>query len=662
MKWIILCLAACTSSTHPPGRRDVTAAVPAHPILPTVGPIPSPHGGKITELAMTADGEAALSADVLGSVRLWPALDGSVEPHVVDLPAPKALAITRAPRGFLIAAIDGAGNLTVQVVDPRGSRVQRSSHAGDPAFEGMVAGAAGMFAWRADHTVVRFSDDGAISAQLAASPGERVRAVVCGGAHVVAVVEDPLGVLRVRRLQLGTGLAWGALVPLAEPLFGRNGVLSPDGKLFASTRPLAQGGMSSIDVFDLTTGARLLAHPVRGELAIGFATTTRLAAAIGRRTMWVDLEHPEHGSSAHGDELKNPFMQNAPLVAASGVAIAAAYNELRISRPTEDRYLGYRFTDAFRAAAGPRGEIVIPANERAIVLGRDLRELRDLDRTTLGTNPGDVLAPLVWLADDTWFVQDFDVEVKKTRGRLVDVRKGTSTVLYESSSPSVVRFEPSTGLLTRVAGTAYEIHKLERTAGRLVPVHEGEFPRQGLVEVIPVAPELAMGAQLAIVTNEGRNTEMLWCRQPDDLTHCTKAVTEGYPVAYARDGLVLVYDAYATRGTKAFRQGRQTSSMAADLIGSRWPSPDGTIYVLLTTHEVMLLELDGRARWRRALGGIHSALWASDGAIVLLSRHGLVRVDPRTGEPLAARCGWKFELSPTPHEPTANREPPCTQL
>src|SRR5262245_10461262 len=69
------------------------AAVGPHVQLPTTKHklIETPHGGTITQLAVTPDGKAAITLDDLGGFRLWPALDGSVEPRVTELPRPAQL-------------------------------------------------------------------------------------------------------------------------------------------------------------------------------------------------------------------------------------------------------------------------------------------------------------------------------------------------------------------------------------------------------------------------------------------------------------------------------------------------------------------------------------------------------------------------------------------
>jgi len=59
------------------------------PHVPTRGA----HGRAIDELAVTADGAIAVSVDVVGSVRLWPSLDGAREPIALAGAPARSLAI-----------------------------------------------------------------------------------------------------------------------------------------------------------------------------------------------------------------------------------------------------------------------------------------------------------------------------------------------------------------------------------------------------------------------------------------------------------------------------------------------------------------------------------------------------------------------------------------
>jgi hypothetical protein len=92
----VLALAVACGTPPSPVAPLVTPIAPPAPPLPAApivrsdaaaGGIEAPHAGPIVLVAATPDGTAALSSDVSGGVRLWPAVDGSQEPRVVALPS-----------------------------------------------------------------------------------------------------------------------------------------------------------------------------------------------------------------------------------------------------------------------------------------------------------------------------------------------------------------------------------------------------------------------------------------------------------------------------------------------------------------------------------------------------------------------------------------------
>src|SRR5262245_31966380 len=138
-RWLPVVLAAALAACTPGSARRNSSPPPAAGTAPVAGnappgsgahsaraPIESPHGTPIKMIALTAEGTAAITCDTLDSLRLWPTLDGTVEPRVVDLPKPVAFALASDPRGFLIALIDPVGGLLLEVVDRRGVPVHRA--------------------------------------------------------------------------------------------------------------------------------------------------------------------------------------------------------------------------------------------------------------------------------------------------------------------------------------------------------------------------------------------------------------------------------------------------------------------------------------------------------------------------------------------------------
>jgi len=88
---------ACSSCGHD---EPVAAGAPASTPQRQTG---SPHGGAITAVAATDSGDAALSLDNLGALRLWPTLDGSREAIPVAAgAAPREIALARAGGDLLV--------------------------------------------------------------------------------------------------------------------------------------------------------------------------------------------------------------------------------------------------------------------------------------------------------------------------------------------------------------------------------------------------------------------------------------------------------------------------------------------------------------------------------------------------------------------------------
>ena len=189
--WCALAIAAvgCGTPSRPAARTEKTVVAP-EPTVPADAPasalvgvdgdrrtIEAPHGGLIKRLAVTPDGTAAITQDELGGLRLWPMLDGSSEPRLVDLPAARGLAIGPDPRGFVVAALDQVGGLVIQVIDRDGIALQRASLRADPGHLGIEMTAKGLLAWRADQVIVRLSSEGAITstASRRGRPADRRR-------------------------------------------------------------------------------------------------------------------------------------------------------------------------------------------------------------------------------------------------------------------------------------------------------------------------------------------------------------------------------------------------------------------------------------------------------------------------------------------------------
>ena len=281
LAWTALVAFAC--GTHggpaaPAGDKPVKGTEPAAVETPPGGPVPTsttptnqtptmstaagrtakieaPHGGSITTLSITPDGASVLSVDELGGVRLWPTLDGTTEPRIVDLPAPRQVAITADPKGFLIAMLDEVGYLVLTVVDKDGVRIARATPPSEPAFKGLAMSPTGPIAWRADQIVMRFKADGTVAEQLGTEAGQRIITIAITGDKAVAVIESGTDKLtrRARWLTLEPKLAWGGWINAGDEV-GRLLAVSPSGKRLAMLTGAANGTPALLTVIDTAAG------------------------------------------------------------------------------------------------------------------------------------------------------------------------------------------------------------------------------------------------------------------------------------------------------------------------------------------------------------------------------------------------------------------------
>src|SRR4051812_25908816 len=141
MRWLVLTLVACraaephvaTGDAAAGGGLDASidasATLDASAVGPSVKTTPpvihSQHGVAIRALAVTDDGQVAVTADVSGSVRLWPSLDGKRQPVIVTAGAPVALAIEHDGDDLAIAGVDAAGTLELIRLTVGGEAISR---------------------------------------------------------------------------------------------------------------------------------------------------------------------------------------------------------------------------------------------------------------------------------------------------------------------------------------------------------------------------------------------------------------------------------------------------------------------------------------------------------------------------------------------------------
>ena len=195
------------------------------------------HGSAIALVAVTSAGDAAVSADTNGALRLWPTLDGTREPVVVVSQLPRALRISHDGDGFLIANHDVAKGLELVRLDARGAVRSRARIAAEPPIEAVELTPAGALVLRADQAIEHYDPSGLQRARLVPEPGTRILGIIERAGRAAAIFGDEKHT-RVRWIELTGGTAtWGdlsrpldldATLPIA---------LSPDHRVLLGSRP-----------------------------------------------------------------------------------------------------------------------------------------------------------------------------------------------------------------------------------------------------------------------------------------------------------------------------------------------------------------------------------------------------------------------------------------
>jgi len=620
--------------------------------------IEAPHGGLIQRLAVTPDGTAAITQDELGGIRLWPALDGSTEPRLVDLPQTRGLAIGPDPRGFVVAALDQVGGLVIQVVDRDGIALQRASLRGDPAHLGIEMTSKGLLAWRADQMIVRLSNDGVITSQLSVEAGQRIAAVAVAGDRAVAVIAMETS-QRARWLTLGDSLAWGRWIDAGDEV-GSVVAVSPSGKRFASARQIKALGMPQVVVIDAVTGTVVANESVSVAAALGFSDDDHLAVASFGAIQWIDLANKLKPKLPPAG-VTTDLVDTGTMSVGGGKAIGISNSELMITTPISVSYLGYDLETPAVAAVGPNGQLMVGVRESFALLDANLSAISS---PSLGVPTGSVVSELRWVGGTTWLLEWSRMQDGQTTLASVDIASPVPRTL-RTLMPMVglLLYEPTTRIVTLSLGANPEVaiydpvhHKLDEVSKLPKP------PIYRQIELVPVAPDLANGTRVVVIEMLDKMT-MRWVRDPKDLTKGPSITIEGSIGAADRAGNVYVWK--STPGgleLAIYRDGKFVATLPTDGPVAVWPSPTGSHVVQIGASRISMVARDGTKVWTVPLQGASEALWIDADTLAVLGSGGLARFEAKTGKLLAARCGWRFGLSSKPHPVSAHVEPVCAQL
>src|SRR5450432_2110403 len=158
MRAFLLLVAACADHVDhapaPPPPAPVAHVLPVVKPPPPLQPaITSVHSSPIRMLAVSEDGNSAVTSDQKGNLRVWLSLDGTREPVVVHGPAPIDLAIGHRNDELSIAIVDQAGSLTIVRLDREGRTLGHTQLADDQPVIELQSTTQGFLAVTADQSI-----------------------------------------------------------------------------------------------------------------------------------------------------------------------------------------------------------------------------------------------------------------------------------------------------------------------------------------------------------------------------------------------------------------------------------------------------------------------------------------------------------------------------
>ncbi|PRP91807.1 hypothetical protein ENSA5_52440 [Enhygromyxa salina] len=338
-----------------------------------------PHGAAISLIAVDPGGEAALSRDTGGGVRLWPALDGSREPLVVPIRDPRAMALASdGAGGWTLALLDAAGGGRLVGVDEAGNMEALASLAPtDPIAEIVVLpGSSQIVAVGSDH-VVRLLDRRGTELARLDQPGLRpaslrVALEAEGGPRVVAVsageFDDKEGRFAVELLPLALADGRIELAPgrqtihLDSPPTADNPSISPDARAAVFIQRQRLGGATwKVIGVQLDDGKRV---SVDSQIPLG--AQPRFGLLAGGRVLLDDGTGLGRVVDLRAGEVELVALRSSPIVNhlaasfAAGLRVAPASSWLAVHdlRSDELAYLGYEQISVTDAGLSPSARAV----------------------------------------------------------------------------------------------------------------------------------------------------------------------------------------------------------------------------------------------------------------------------------------------------------------
>lgn len=684
-------LSGCKRSTsqHPDpglGASDTTR------VEPTVEPAGSaivfastgiPHGGAISLVALDPLGRGALTRDLVGGVRFWPALDGSREPLVVPIRDPRAMALASDEEsGWTLALLDAAGGARLVSVDASGNMQPLANLAPTELIADMVVlpGGRRIVAAGSDHILrlldrrgkelARLDEPGSRPASLRLAPNPE------SGPRVVAVTAGEFDAKQSRfavellPLEIGeSSLALGKdrqTIYLDSPPTVDNPSLAPDGRAVVYIQRQRLGGAAWLVVatqlqdgkqVSVDSQVTLGVQPRFGLLAKGRVLLDD-GSGLGRV---VDLQ----SRKVELTSLRTtPTLDHLAATFAGGLRVAPASNWLAVHDLDRDElvYLGYEQIVINSAALSPSADLVAwSLSDRVAVESiqakgdgkRDVVEVpgtRARNHQFIGFVDSQHLVMLDWQGgaqiarwDDGEVRSAVDLGSNVNFAELRRADAGNGVMFLRTNlwqNPMVVE------LLDGRFGGRYLTHGATNLAGVLAPAEQplddwGAWVLDGSGKLHNFTlAQLRQGLDVVSALNGG---ELLSAGIPEQLMIAADETHYSVRTMGMRPTL------YAKRGTTT-----RELLLSAGFVTLLAPSPDGRRLAVVQQRDPgqILTVFDTASLqplWAQPLPVTMSVSWSDAGeALAIPANFGGVVFDGADGTTRTARCGLAFEVRHTP--------------
>ncbi|NVB78918.1 MAG: hypothetical protein HOV81_11020 [Kofleriaceae bacterium] len=665
---LVLAAAAC-------GRSDTTPSAPAATepppvIAPKVEPIAKgvPHGGMISEVAVTEEADAALSFDTLRGIRLWPTLDGTRAPVPVSADAPHELALAHTGKDLLAAILDDAGGVRVLRLGLDGSVRGRASLPGE--YEQVIALPAGVVVRTKDHAIEWYGPDGTPKGRVIADAAQQVYTLVARRGRVAALVgkaQNGYGHI-VRWLGLGTTLAWGDSVELPLGAKGELFALSPSGRRVA----LADQG-DQIRVYDLAnikpTEIQGTALTAPQATAIGFLDDSDVAIANPASTL--SVWHPAHPAPANDPWSVKGSASSMPVPTMShfidgvaigdGTVVSGYGTSLALSTTSKVRYLGWKSLATGNLMPVGNQFTMAVTGSHYVWIDDKLHAQRDLELRPNDRGPWVYGYPVDERHVVTQTPNDgkYDVE-------LVDLdREGARTKLGTYDSVDRIEYSPDTHLLAVGRTRKIERFRLDLDANTATP----EAPlavRGSPISVRLLDPAKADGVVAITVGWENDwdsdNTLTLYKQDGKKITKKRIKPFGGQMLSIDSTGTMYLLARNDTNEIRVQKGTKVLSKFALpELTQPIAVADDGARIAYVAKGEIVMLDSAGKQLWRVPLWGSAQLAFTRDGQkLVARAIGGVVVLDSATGVRTAMECGWDFGLmTEAPPVMNAGSPPVC---